>query len=201
MYIVGLTGGIASGKTTVANILKTLDVPLCDTDELARKVVEKGSVGLEQVVSHFGKDILLEDNTLDRKKLADIIFNHAEERETLNRILHPLIFKEVNQWLDEQLEMQADVVIIDMPLLFEVGYDKQVDAVLSVFVQEDVQIERLISRNQYSYEEVKSRLYAQMPLIAKVKRSDYVIDNTGSVEDTIKQVIRWVNTVKSMIKR
>lgn len=199
MFIIGLTGGIASGKSTVTMILKQLGIPVCDTDELARIVVEKHSEGLAQLVATFTEIILTPEKTLDRQKLSALIFDDPQKRQQVNSILHPLIFQKVNQWLDEQEAMQADMVVVDVPLLYEVGYDKQVDAVLVVAVDETCQKERLMLRNQLSEQEADARLKAQLPLSSKVKRADFVVDNNGTLQETIQQVQTLVETIKTML--
>lgn len=190
MKIIGLTGGIASGKSTAVKIFKQCNIPVCDTDVLARKVVEKGTVGLDKIVAAFGADVLDTTGELNRKKLGDMVFHNGNQRALLNEIVHPLIFEEIERF--KQQFHEESVVVIDMPLLFEVGYDNRVDEILLIAVAIDVQKARLQSRDNLTLEAVDSRIAAQLPLKEKLKKAHVVIENNGTVEAFEKEILRYI---------
>ncbi|NEW66316.1 dephospho-CoA kinase [Carnobacteriaceae bacterium zg-84] len=193
MKVIGLTGGIATGKSTVTNILLARGVPVCDTDKIARKVVEKGTPALQALATAFGTEILTSEKTLNRQVLATIIFQDEQKRHLVNSIVHPYVFEAILNWKKEQT---ASVVFIDMPLLYEVGYDTQVDSVLVVYIPKEKQLERLMKRNGYTLEEASIRIEAQMPIEEKRVCADDVIDNSGTIEETEKQVIAYLEKQK-----
>jgi dephospho-CoA kinase len=186
--IIGLTGSIASGKSTVSNMLKEYGFPIVDADVVARQVVEPGSETLKKIAEAFGEEVLTENGELDRKKLGSIIFNDEEKRQLLNSIIHPAIRKEMLRQRDEYLEKGEKTVIMDIPLLFESKLQHFVDKILVVSVSEDVQLERLMKRNQLTEEEAKARIQSQLPLSVKEQGADAVINNNGSIEETRKQL-------------
>lgn len=192
--ILGLTGGIATGKSTVSNYFKQLNIPVCDTDVLAREVVLPNSKGLNQLIATFGSEIINVDGTLNRAKLANIIFSNENKRETVNSILHPLIFEEIEQF--KQKYQKSSLIVIDMPLLFEVGYQNKVDKVMVVYTDATTQYERLIKRDGFTPQQAKARMDSQMPLGEKVKLADVVIDNSKAIEETFKQVDSYLKQLK-----
>jgi dephospho-CoA kinase len=191
--IVGLTGGIASGKSTVANLIKDLGITVIDADIEARLAVEPGEKAYQQIVEHFGGEILLEDGSINRPKLGDIIFNHQEERMVLNGIVHPAVRERMNEKKVAAKERGENMVVMDIPLLFESKLTDLVEKIILVYVDEDVQLERLMKRNHYTEAEAMARIRSQMPLIEKKKRSDFIIDNNGSLEQTQKQLNAILN--------
>lgn len=186
--IIGLTGSIASGKSTVSNMLKEYGLPIVDADVVARVVVEPGSETLQEVVKVFGEEILTADGELDRPKLGAIIFNDQEKRKQLNSIMHPAIRKEMLRQRDEHVANGEKTVIMDIPLLFESKLQHFVDKIIVVTVSEEVQLKRLMERNHFSEEEAKSRISSQLPLSVKEQGADAVIDNNGSIEETKRQL-------------
>lgn len=186
--IIGLTGSIASGKSTVSNMLKEYGLPIVDADVVARVVVEPGSETLQEVVKVFGEEILTADGELDRPKLGAIIFNDQEKRKQLNSIMHPAIRKEMLRQRDEHVANGEKTVIMDIPLLFESKLQHFVDKIIVVTVSEEVQLKRLMERNHFSEEEAKSRISSQLPLSVKEQGADVVIDNNGSIEETKRQL-------------
>lgn len=187
--IVGLTGGIATGKSAVSRLLRELGAVVIDADAASRKVVETGSPGLEQVVQAFGDKILLPDGALDRKALGKIIFGDADARRRLDSILHPLIFREMEQELSAVLREGASVVVLDIPLLFETGlFVDTIDESVVVYARPEVQLRRLMERDGLTEEEASQRIRAQMPVDLKAQRAEHVIDNSGPWEDTKRQV-------------
>lgn len=186
--ILGVTGGIASGKSLVTEIFRSLGALVVSADELAREAVLPGSETLYRLVGQFGRDILQADGSLDRKTLAERVFTNAGAREALNRITHPAIAALAEKRLQELSQQAGRLVVYEAPLLFEAGADKRVDAVLVVRVDEPLQIERLMRRNGLTEGQARARIAAQMPQAEKVARADYVIDNSGSPEATSEQV-------------
>ena len=186
--IIGLTGGIASGKSTVSNWLISQGYPVVDADIAARKVVEPGMQALREITEAFGRDILLEDGTLDRKKLGAIIFSDEEKRQTLNAIVHPAVREWMRQETERAFSVGASVVIMDIPLLFESKLTHMVEETVLVYVSMETQLKRLMDRDGYSEADALARIHAQMPIDDKRKLADYIIDNNGPVSETIEQV-------------
>jgi dephospho-CoA kinase len=194
MLNVGLTGGIACGKSTVAQMFVMLGAHLIDFDKLAHEVQEPGKPAWEEIIRYFGKYILNRDETIDRNKLGNIVFSNHEKLKTLNNIVHPCVFQE---W-QRRLEMiRADhfhtIVLSDVPLLFEGKMQDLFDLTILVLITPEEQIYRLIERNNLSVDEAKIRLQSQMPIEDKIGLADIVIDNQGSVAQTRKKVEEiWV---------
>ncbi|RYL93812.1 dephospho-CoA kinase [Sporolactobacillus sp. THM7-4] len=189
MLKIGLTGGIASGKSTVSHWLKNHHYPLIDADQVSRDVVAPGEKVLSDIADAFGKHMILKDGGLNRKALGELIFKDQDKRRKLNTILHPLIRKRIRERLDQLEKAGVTVVFLDIPLLFEGPLAHWVDRILVVYVSEDTQIRRLMARNGLTKEEALERITSQMPLDEKKKRADAVIDNNGSLEETEKQLI------------
>ncbi|RXY98196.1 dephospho-CoA kinase [Fictibacillus sp. S7] len=185
--IIGLTGGIASGKSTVSNFLRSYGLPVVDADVIARQVVEKGHPAYEKIVEYFGKHILDEAQNIDRKKLGSIVFTNEEKRLMLNRIVHPAVRLEMKNEAAAHLK-ESPCVVMDIPLLFESELTHMVDRTLLVFVDEETQLSRLMERDGYTEAEAKSRIAAQMPLKDKVQLADAVIMNNGSLEELKEKV-------------
>ncbi len=191
-FVLGLTGGIASGKSTVSHYFLEKNIPVVDADLIAKEVVEPRTPGLAKIISHFGSSILTATGELDRKKLGVIIFNNEEERVELNNILHGEIERRVDQLLSDLKQEDYPLIIMDIPLLYEVDYQYKCDEVMTVFVSQKTQINRLMIRNSLSNEQAMDRINSQMPLIDKALLSDVIIDNEGSIENTRLQVDRWL---------
>lgn len=186
--IIGLTGSIASGKSTVANMLKDRGYPIVDSDEIARLVVEPGSPVLKEIEAEFGPQSIKEDGTMDRAAVGRLVFNDHQKRERLNAIIHPAIRKELIAQKEAHLAAGAQTVILDIPLLFENKLHAYVEKILVVTVSPEVQKERLMSRNQLSEQEAAARIASQLPLAIKEQGADAVIDNNGTIEEAEKQV-------------
>jgi dephospho-CoA kinase len=185
--ILGLTGGIGSGKSIVALMFAQLGAAVIDADQLARKVVEPGQPSLQEIAATFGRDVLLPDGRLDRGKLAGIIFADATARAKLNAITHPRI----RERMDAEVEARRSgpgVLIVDIPLLYENDRASTVEKVIVVWVDPETQLRRLNERDGLTVEVAQQRIAAQMPLDAKRARADHVIDNRGSRENTRHQV-------------
>jgi dephospho-CoA kinase len=189
MLNVGLTGGIASGKSTVARMLADKGALLIDFDELAHAVEEPEGAVWHEIVHHFGSDILASDRTIDRRKLGAVVFGNREKLELLNRLVHPAVFAEWQRRIAEIRAARPDAIVLsDIPLLFEAGLKEMVDLVVLVYIPRKEQIARLTARNGYHREEATSRLASQMPIEAKLPAADIVIRNDGPREETLRAV-------------
>lgn len=187
--IIGLTGSIGTGKSTIANKFSDLDIPVVDADLIAREVVEPGKEAYKDIVATFGEEILQNNQTLDRKALGKIVFNDESKRKQLNAIIHPAIRKEMLRQRDEWVRRGKECVVLDIPLLYESGLTHYVDKVIVVYVDPDVQLYRIIARDESTEEEAKSRINSQMPIKEKAEKADAVINNNGSKEESYKQLI------------
>ena len=191
--VIGLTGGIASGKSTVSNMLKEMAIPVIDADVEARLAVEKGEPAYQKIIAEFGDDILLPSGEIDRVKLGSIIFHNAEKRQLLNGIVHPEVRKRMNNQVEAARARGEQVIVLDIPLLFESKLTHMVEKTIVVYVDRDIQLKRLMERNALSHEDAEARIKSQMPLSDKVPLADAVINNNGAIEDTKKQVIEVLN--------
>lgn len=188
MKIIVITGSIGTGKSLVSNYLISKGLPLIDSDIMARVVVEKGSQGLDQLVKHFGQDILNEDDSLNRAKLGDYLFNDEASKETVNSILHPLIFAEIQARIENYRQAGSGLVFVDIPLYFEAKSQIETDEVWLVYVDGATQLERLMKRNNIDPAEAKNMIANQIPIEEKLKWADVLIDNMGSPEETYKLI-------------
>ena len=197
--IVGLTGGIVSGKSTVALMFKDLGAKIVDADKLGHSVILPHKPAWEKIVKIFGKDILQNDLTIDREKLGKIVFANQSLLKKLNDITHPEITKIIKKEIDSlknKTYKQKKILIIDAALIYEAKIDRLMDKIIVVYIDEDEQIKRLIKRNNLSKDEALQRIKSQMPMKEKVKMADYVIDNSNSLDKTKKQVEKiWKNLV------
>lgn len=174
--VIGLTGGIASGKSTVSELLTAHGFKVVDADIAARQAVAKGTKGLEQVKAVFGEAAIDKDGNMDRAYVGDVIFNHPEKRLELNEIVHPIVHDIMQQEKEDYLK-QGFNVIMDIPLLFENELQDTVDEVWLVYTSESIQIERLMERNDLSMEDAKARVYSQISIDKKRRMADHEIDN------------------------
>lgn len=188
MKIIGLTGGIASGKSTVATELRKQNVPVFDADEVSRNAVAKGSKGLALVAEAFGADYLTSDGEMDRTKISQLVFSDKEALKTLEGILHKIVWDEAEAFVAEAREQKAKLAVLDVPLLIETKWHERVDLVWLVAVSKEQQIKRAMIRSGMTEEEVKARIAAQMSLEDKKKFADVVLDNSGALEETLEQV-------------
>jgi dephospho-CoA kinase len=189
MLIVGLTGGVASGKTGVSQILREEGAYLIDADQIARELVQPHTATWNELIRVLGKEILQEDGSIYRKRLAVKVFSDPEQRNLLNQILHPRIKAEMNRRVKEIGQKDPDaIVVIDAALLIELGDHREMDKVIVVTSTEKQQIERLKKRDGVDQEEAQRILFSQMPLEEKLKVADFVIQNEGSFEETRRRV-------------
>ncbi|GAB6988498.1 dephospho-CoA kinase [Paenibacillus pini] len=187
--IIGLTGGIATGKSTVSSLLHHKGALIIDADVIAREVMLPGHPVLAEVVKHFGQAILLPDGQLNRKMLGEIIFNQPGEREKLNQITHPAIRQEMwDRMHFQSKECPSCLIVVDIPLLYESGLQTMFEQVLVVYTPRSVQLQRLMERNQLTLEEAESRLHAQMDIEEKKQLANLIIDNSGTLSETGHQV-------------
>ncbi len=197
MRLIGLTGGIASGKSTVSALLREQGAFIIDTDKIARAVVEPGEAAYLEVIAAFGDGIIASDGTIDRLKLGRIVFQDAKKRALLEQITHHRIEAKVNQLIESARNFSCPVVILDVPLLFESGWDKRVDEVWVVGVDEKTQLQRLIKRNGFSEQDAIARIKAQLPLADKIRRADQVIDNSGDLSQLQAEILRlWTKVIQ-----
>ena len=186
--IIGLTGSIASGKSTVAKMLEGYNLPIVDADLVARQVVEPGTETLKKIANAFGPDVIKEDGTMNREKVGSIIFHEPSQRKVLNDIIHPAIRAEMLRQRDEYIADGADHVVMDIPLLFESKLQHFVDKILVVSVTEEIQLARLMARNQLDEKEARARISSQLPISVKEQGADAVIYNNTDIEATANQL-------------
>ncbi|HEY4566756.1 MAG TPA: dephospho-CoA kinase [Savagea sp.] len=199
--IVGLTGSIATGKSTVARAFEKRGIPVVDADVAARVVVEKGQPALRKIKEAFGPSILHDDGTLNRQALGARIFTNDDERKVLNEIMHPAIREAMEMKKREWLEKGAPIVMMDIPLLFENDLEQTVDRIVVVTVSESTQLKRLMARNDLTEEEARARIASQWPVAEKAKRAHDVIDNDGTLEETDRQVSQIIEKWQFMTEK
>ncbi|CAH1239147.1 DCAKD [Branchiostoma lanceolatum] len=190
MLLVGLTGSIATGKSTVSSMFKELGVPAVDADQIAKDVVEPGMPAFKKILAHFGPEILQEDGQLNRERLGQIIFSDKKQRKVLNSLTHPAIHRHM-VWQVIKLFCQGHkYTILDIPLLFETSnLHKYLHSTVVVSCEEETQLERLIARNHYEEDEARNRIQVQMPLSKKIELADHIIENSGDLQFTKEQVL------------
>jgi len=184
---IGLTGGIATGKSYVANKIKEAGVPMVDADVLSREVVAPGTPGLAAVRRRFGPDAVRRDGTMDRVRIAQIVFKDKRARLDLEAIIHPAVQKAIDEFF-ATLPKRTPFAVADIPLLFETGRDNQFNAVVVVACPRELQLQRLMERIKLSKDDAERRLNAQLPIDQKVKKATHVIRTEGTFEDTDRQV-------------
>jgi dephospho-CoA kinase len=190
VIVAGLTGGIATGKSTVSAFLEQAGAVIVDADKIARHLVRKGQPAWQKIVDAFGLSILLPDGELDRSRLGEIIFNDPHQKRILNRIVHPEVGSETAVQLAEIEKNQPDsLVILDVPLLIESGMNAGLSEIIVVVIPEPLQIERLMHRDNLSQEQALARMRSQMPIDEKRKHATRLIDNSGSRENTRRQTM------------
>ena len=186
--IIGLTGSIASGKSTVAKMIESYGLPIVDADVVARQVVEPGTPTLNKIAEAFGPEVIAHDGSMDRAKVGSIIFHNEEMRKTLNGIIHPAIREEMLRQRDEFISFGEKNIFMDIPLLFESKLEHFVEKIIVVSVKREVQLQRLMERNGFSEEEANARIATQIPVKEKEQLADAVIHNNGTLEDTAIQL-------------
>lgn len=184
MFKLGVTGGIASGKSTVTRTLRELGAIIIDADEVAHHIIEPGQPAWQDIIDYFGPEVLDADRSINRPRLGEIVFNDHEKLVMLNRFTHPRVYDYYRRVLGELEEASpSSVVVLEIPLLFESGMQNLCDQVWVIWLDEDTQVRRLMERNGFSREAALNRIHIQMPLEEKARRADLVIDNTRSMAD------------------
>lgn len=200
MKIIGLTGGIGSGKSTVARSLQKHGFPIVDADLIAREIVEPGQPALAELAKEFGADILNADGSLDRGLLASRAFTNKDTTQRLNNITHPRINQRTQELFDEARENGAEAVIYDMPLLIDKGLHKDMDATIVVHAAEHVRLERLTTKRGLDVDDVRRRINAQIDDETRKQHADILLDNNGTEEDLTKQIAQAVDKIKQLTK-
>lgn len=199
MLTIGLTGGIATGKSTVSALLRQAGFPIVDADIVAREVVEPGTPTLEKIKLAFGPGII-DNSVLDRRKLGQIVFEDGAQLKKLNDIMQPAISSAMADKINFWRLQNVPILVLDVPLLFERDYDKNklVDKIIVVTASEEIQLSRLENRDQLSNMEARNRVKAQLPMSQKIARADYVIDNNGRIEELQEQVTVLIKKIKEI---
>lgn len=185
--LIGLTGGIATGKSTVAKMFSDINIPVIDTDKISKEVLKKGSEAYYEIIKMCEENILLTNKDLNRKKLAKAIFDDEEKRKILNSIVHPKVMNITLSEIKRYTMLDAKIIVVDVPLLFETDFIDLVDKIITVFTKKELQLERLIMRDRISESYALKKIESQMSLDDKVLKSDFVIDNSSSILSTKKQ--------------
>ncbi|SFS71876.1 dephospho-CoA kinase [Marininema halotolerans] len=194
---IGLTGGIATGKSTVAKMIASRGGHIIDADQVAREVVEPGTEGSRRVRERFGNHLFTSSGELDRLALRKVIFHDERARKDLNQLLHPLILHRMKSMRDKIESKPGRMAVLDIPLLIEEGLASLVDQVIVVVVPESLQLQRLVAREGISEEQALKMIQAQMPIEEKKKFADVIIDNSGTMADTERQVdVLWETWVR-----
>ncbi|MCT4382073.1 dephospho-CoA kinase [Leuconostoc suionicum] len=199
MLTIGLTGGIATGKSTVSALLRQAGFPIVDADIVAREVVEPGTPTLEKIKLAFGPGII-DNGVLNRRKLGQIVFEDGAQLKKLNDIMQPAISSAMADKINFWRLQNVPILVLDVPLLFERDYDKNksVDKIIVVTASEEMQLSRLKNRDQLSNMEARNRVKAQLPMSQKIARADYVIDNNGRIEELQEQVAVLIKKIKEI---
>lgn len=201
MLVAGLTGGIATGKSTVSGILERAGAIIIDADKIAFDAVKKGTSAWQQIVDHFGEDLLLPSGEIDRPALGDIVFKNPAEKQALNRIVHPFVFGEVAERLKVIEQQSPDaVVIMDVPLLIESGMHRGMSDVIVVYAPENMQLKRLMDRDALSEADAMARIRSQMPIEEKKALASRVIDNGGDLETTKKETLVMLEELRAKVR-
>lgn len=195
MFIIGLTGGIGSGKSTIASWFREWHIPVIDGDKLAREAVNPGSPALSILADVFGKEILSEEGTLKRRQLGQIVFQDKAKLSRLNQIMHPAIWHLVESRLKACKDAGEKLAVLDMPLLIEAGWQSRVDSVWVVYVSTEVQISRVMKRDGLKRSQVMAIMQNQIPVKEKLSYADVIINNGGSEENTRRQVLQELSKI------
>lgn len=198
MRVIGLTGGIASGKSTISKMIKEIGIPIIDADEISREIVSKDSLVLKRIVKEFGYDVLNEDGTLNRKKLSNIVFRDLALLKKLNLITHPAIKNKIKEKTEEYKKLGIKCCVIDAALLIEAGFLDIIDLCLLVYVDKNVQLKRLMDRDNITYEAALRIIKSQMDLDEKKKYADYLIDNNKEIEFTRFQLNNIIKEIECL---
>lgn len=197
MKWIGLTGGISTGKSTVARLIESSGYSIIDADQISHRLTALGQEGYLLILSQFGNDILKSDRDLDRKKLAQIIYQNEDQKKWLESILHPLIQAEVQKQKKQLIEKNTSIAFYDVPLLFEKKLEDQFDDIVYVYCDEKKRLERLCQRDRISIDEALLKISHQMPQIDKIKKSSFCIDNSGSEQSLVGLVDHFLAQIEN----
>ena len=193
--VVGITGGIASGKSNVCSVIKNEGYQIIDSDQISRDLSKKDCLIYNEIVKNFGEEYLNNDLEIDRKKLAKLIFHNNEAKEKLNKITHPIIIDEIKK----QIELSSgDIIFVEIPILYEAKLEYICDKVICVFLNKKTQITRLMEREGIDEDYALEKIHSQMDLYIKKTKADYVIDSKGSFEETKNQVLEIIKRLKGV---
>lgn len=196
MKWIGLTGGIASGKSTVAEIIEKNGVQVVNADHVAHQALHPGTPTYAQIVQTFGPSILSKDKSIDRTQLGALVFKNESQRDKLEKIVHPFVRKKVAEIKKDLVAQGQKMAVYDVPLLFEKKMEKDFDQILLVFCDPETQIQRLMKRNSMTREQAELRLKSQIPLSEKKEKSDVIFDNNKDLKNLEAQVIHWIQSLK-----
>lgn len=194
--VLGLTGGIATGKSTADEFFKKKQIPIIDSDKIAHNIMDVGKPAWKQVKETFGEDYLNPDQSVNRKKLGNLVFNDSAELKKLNDITHPLIYQEIQDKIKAEKDKNVPLVIVDAPILFETGGQSYCDKTLVISLPQDLQIKRLMARNNLTEDEALSRINSQMSLKEKRKLATFVVDNAGTIEELESKLEQLLKEIK-----
>jgi dephospho-CoA kinase len=197
----GITGGVGSGKSLVCSYLKEKGLTVVSADELSRNAVLPGTAAYKGIVDYFGNDILLDDNTLNRSKLRDIITKDKNKKEVLEQFVHPEVFVQMDLEYQKSVKRHDSVIAVEVPLLFETGIEVFFDYTLTVSVKPDVRVARVMARDKVTQKEAEALMKIQMPEEEKIKKSDFVIDNNGPVSTTQNLIDRFYEKFMNKIEK
>ncbi len=198
--VIGLTGGIATGKTTVSNMFKENGYPVIDADVIAKSLLVKGSQVYQEIIDTFGEAVLSTDDTINRKKLAKMLFNSDEVRKKINAIIHPKAIEIIHTEIGRYKQLGAPVIIVDIPLLFEAGLEKDMDYTILVFARKKDQVDRLMLRDKITEDYAKQKIKSQFPMSKKRELADFMIDNSKSILETKKSFQRVKDMIEAKVK-
>ena len=194
--IIGLTGGIATGKSTVSKMFKENNIPVIDSDHIAKSLLNKGSDAYQEIIAEFSDEILTTNGEINRKKLAEKLFSDIEIREKINGIIHPRVKEIVRREITRLESYGENMIVIDVPLLFETDFHQECDVSVLVYARQKDQVERLVERNQISEEYAMKKIKAQLPMSKKKALADIVIDNSKSILETRKAFDKVLERMK-----
>jgi len=199
LMVIGITGGIGSGKSTVSKIMRDLGAKVIDADRISREVTARGKKAFDEIVGTFGSSVLNENGELDRKKLADIVFNDAEKLKTLEAIIHKYVIEEIENRVNAaKKENNSDIIVLDVPIPVERGFIDLADQIWVVTCDMETRIKRVMARSGYSYEEAVRRINSQMRDDEYIKIADEVLVNDGGIEDLENSVAKLYIKIRSI---
>jgi len=196
MIKIGITGGIGCGKSVVANLLRERGFPIIDADKIAKEIIKTNVTVKNRIIDEFGPDVYAKNGTLDRYRMAEIIFSQPDARKKLNAIVHPFVIDFQNQQLQQYEQKGVAIAGVEAALIFEAHAERHFDVIIVVSAPSSMVIERIHERDDLSISEITNRIQSQMPVAEKIKRADYVVSNDGTIDDLkekVRQLIDWLS--------